>query len=254
MVEQTDTAIGQWRGAASSNEILAPDRLPSVVQGGRIDEIPAALETTPHRGRAGAPAPADARRQALLAVIMERPGLHLRGLSRQTGLEVGVLRHHLRRLEKEGLLRNHKDRNRKLYYPAQAKVPQEALIPDVEARVASEIQNQPGVSHKTLRTKLGLPRTTLDYHIKKLWRESRVAIVRVQGLRCYHPILERSRSEHVTLSSHITIAGSTLRTQDGLTVSPADGAPPAFITQVESNATGSAASEPASLVTARPSR
>lgn len=56
------------------------------------------------------------RQDIILKIIRENPGIHVRGLIDLTGLENGVITHHLDKLEKQGRVNSRKYSRYKRYY------------------------------------------------------------------------------------------------------------------------------------------
>jgi len=59
---------------------------------------------------------AQAVRSSVFSAIQKNPGIHLRGLARETGIRLGTLRHHLQMLSQTGKITGHPDAEALRYY------------------------------------------------------------------------------------------------------------------------------------------
>ncbi len=57
------------------------------------------------------------RLDTILQTIQHNPGIHVRGLIEETGMENGVITHYLSRLEKKGMIKTKKYTRYKRHYP-----------------------------------------------------------------------------------------------------------------------------------------
>ncbi|MCK4717393.1 MAG: VWA domain-containing protein, partial [Thermoplasmata archaeon] len=62
------------------------------------------------------------RREMIYNYIHEKPGEHFRGVEKALGLEVGVLTHHINKLEHEDYIRSRQDGMYRRFYPMDAKI------------------------------------------------------------------------------------------------------------------------------------
>ena len=105
------------------------------------------------------------RRRLLFQYIEAHPGIHLRALSRHCSMGLGVLRFHLRSLQRAGLVRTRRSGRRQIYLPSH-----------YEGRPASsrseqlleEIHRTRGVTPTQLAAQYGVSRMLVNYHVQRL--------------------------------------------------------------------------------------
>ncbi|MHB8632836.1 MAG: helix-turn-helix domain-containing protein [Thermoplasmatota archaeon] len=113
-------------------------------------------------------------RRGVLRAVLSHPGAHLRELEAITALGMGGLRHHLDRLERDGLVRHEFDLRFKRYYPtgldptlgrAMAVLRQAPLL-----RVARLMAKHPGLRVRDLSKRSSIPLSSLYGYLKRLER------------------------------------------------------------------------------------
>lgn len=112
-------------------------------------------------------------RKAVYDLVVRNPGVHLREIERLTNLPLGVVRYHLDRLQREGLIFAREDRYFKRFFP-------KGRIPDVPPetfaalrqaslrRIVLRLLNSPGATHAELKEALGIPASTLSSYLSIL--------------------------------------------------------------------------------------
>lgn len=106
-------------------------------------------------------------------IVREQPGIHFRGLGRAANVtSAGQLRHHLDRLEREGVLVEVEDGRYKRFFVAGAHDPK--LRPElarfaraVPRRIAMLLLGSP-MNRTELRRSLGCADSTLGYHLTRM--------------------------------------------------------------------------------------
>jgi predicted transcriptional regulator len=58
------------------------------------------------------------RKETILKIIQDIPGINLSELMKKTGLKTGVITHYLNRLEEQGVIKSQKATKHRRYYPA----------------------------------------------------------------------------------------------------------------------------------------
>ncbi len=109
-------------------------------------------------------------RKAVYDVVVNKPGIHLREIERDTNLPLGVVRYHLERLQAEGLITSEEDRYFKRFFPRNripnvptgtfAVLRQESL-----RRVVLHLLNNPASTHAQLMAALNLRPSTLSTYL-----------------------------------------------------------------------------------------
>lgn len=112
-------------------------------------------------------------RKRVYELVVKTPGVHLREIERLTNLPLGVVRYHLDRLQREGLIFSKEDRYFKRFFPKDRipNVPTEtfvALRQEGLRRIVLHLLNNPGSSHSELKSALGLPASTLSTYLSLL--------------------------------------------------------------------------------------
>ncbi len=108
------------------------------------------------------------RREMIYNYVQEHPGEHFRAIQRALGLEVGVLSHHLNKLEKGDYIRSRQDGIYRRFYPINSKIDMKLILSDVENRILTWIKKHPGSSQKDIANNLKLSRKVVNYHLKIL--------------------------------------------------------------------------------------
>lgn len=116
-------------------------------------------------------------RKRVYDLVVSSPGVHLREIERRTNLPLGVVRYHLDRLQREGLIFPEEDRYFKRFFPKN-KVPNvpgdtfAVLRQESLRRIVLAILNNPGSTHQTLMNELHLPASTLSTYLSILVRKN----------------------------------------------------------------------------------
>ncbi len=111
--------------------------------------------------------------QSIRRIVMEQPGIHFRGLGRAAKLSsAGQLRHHLDRLERQGVLIEVEDGRYKRYFVAgehdpklRSEIARFARV--VPRRIAKLLLVNP-MNRTELRRSLGCADSTLGYHLTRM--------------------------------------------------------------------------------------
>ncbi len=117
----------------------------------------------------------EARRRVFEAV-RDNPGIHMRGLQRETGIPMGTLRYQLRYLEKHGFVVEKKEGRMITYYPAGAGSVVDAqdkkylavLRQEIPRLIVLHLMMHSHSSHGELKPHFAVSASTLSYHLKKL--------------------------------------------------------------------------------------
>lgn len=148
-------------------------------------------------------------RQAILALVEDRPGIHFRDIARRLDLGHGILDHHLRKLTEAGVLEEHATESHRCYFPT-GRIPaseREALA-NVKAgsarRLMAALREHPGSSLSELAEAVGLARSTVSHHIARLedvrvvdaHREGRAKALRLTDLG--EEVLDRVEAQETT--------------------------------------------------------
>ncbi len=101
------------------------------------------------------------------AFLLRNPGVHMRRLSRELGIEMGTLRYALDQLERRGLVASKEERNLRAYFAA-GKLSQRdqglaSLLQQKRFRdIIVSVLSSPGATHSELSGRLGLKPSTLS--------------------------------------------------------------------------------------------
>lgn len=120
----------------------------------------------------------------IFAFIQNNPGLHLRGIERDLGINIGTLRHHLRYLEKMNLITSMLDNNQKLYYVKGRLGPHDKEISSLLQQkrfrdIILSIILKPGITPSELSQNLHLKASTLSKYMKILEQKKVISHVKV---------------------------------------------------------------------------
>jgi predicted transcriptional regulator len=123
-------------------------------------------------------------RRRIFRLVTKVPGVHLREIQKQLGLQVGVLEYHLNYLEKEGILSAQTDGYRKTYFVRADiqygdKVKLALLRQEAPRRIVIFVLLRERASFKELLDEMKSSKSTLSFHLKKLTEGGVVAAERV---------------------------------------------------------------------------
>lgn len=116
-----------------------------------------------------------ATRRRLYAVVKEYPGIHVREAARQLGTSMALVEYHLALLREHGLVRVSKEDGYARLYPTDAPAPSASereriglLRQRLPLRVTLTLLDDGPAKHKDLAEALGLGKSTLSFHLRKL--------------------------------------------------------------------------------------
>lgn len=116
-------------------------------------------------------------RAALLSMIRESPGVATAELSRRSSLAAGTLDHHLRTLEKAGVVKSLLVGRDRVWFEAGAKRPPLSERGSRAAILRAAVE-EPGLSKTDLARRLDLALPTILHHVKKLEGSGAVVVER----------------------------------------------------------------------------
>jgi len=120
-------------------------------------------------------------RRRIYVYVQNHPGEHFRSILVNLNLKNGTLAHHLYTLEKENLIRSHRDGLYRRFYPAGFKIDDSPLdLTPIQRRILETISHRPGVTQKEISEELALSTSTVNYNIKVI-KEKRLLDIRREG-------------------------------------------------------------------------
>jgi DNA-binding transcriptional ArsR family regulator len=133
-------------------------------------------------------------RRRIVATVREYPGLHLRELARQLDTSLALVEYHVAILTQNGLVRSERDeRYVRLFAKGDAQEPSPrerealgALRAKIPLQVTLYLLDQEGpIQHKTMVDALGLGKSKLSFHLRKL---EAAGLVRKTGDGRFEPV------------------------------------------------------------------
>lgn len=128
-------------------------------------------------------------RAEILALVTEHPGLPLTAMMDRLGIAWGTIYHHINRLSKAGLISTVQSGRRRLVYatsaPAAAREEKPTINSPMAHAIVKAVIESPGLDVAKLSEKLGEPRRSLYYHVKRLTTEGTIlsdSATRYRGL------------------------------------------------------------------------
>ncbi|OGS66075.1 MAG: hypothetical protein A3K59_07305 [Euryarchaeota archaeon RBG_19FT_COMBO_69_17] len=114
----------------------------------------------------------DSRRR-IYEFLEANPGVHLRLIGKVLGMSTGMLSYHLRYMERRGLLRSEEEGHRRRYFDARAFAEAQRKIigvlrQDVPRKIIMELLGYQERTFAELRAAVGVSKSTLSYHLKKM--------------------------------------------------------------------------------------
>jgi predicted transcriptional regulator len=112
--------------------------------------------------------------------IIANPGDNYNSIKRALGLNNGALAHHLRVLERAGVVRSRQDGMFKRFYPAGMKIPREngGEISEIQRILLGKVAESPGISQKEMGILLGLSKGVINYHVKVLLGKQLIKVIK----------------------------------------------------------------------------
>jgi len=107
-------------------------------------------------------------RQTIYDYVHSKPGSHLRKIKDDLGLPMGVLHHHINRLEREELIKSRNVGQYKRYFANGFKPVAETLLNEPQKAVYDQIMANPGIGPRDIASALELSRRNVYYHLETL--------------------------------------------------------------------------------------
>lgn len=188
---------------APNGSALAPRRL----TGASGDLVP----SVPSRERVREALLALASRRRIYERIQAVPGIHLRRLARESRVAVGTLEHHVRMLERHGLVQCHKEGTRRAYFALEgvdeADVRGLFLLRNRKWRpILLELLAVPGQTFEELHQALAVHGSTLAYHLRRLCEHRALDRTSVGRSSLYH-LREPERLKRLVTTYRSTFRG-----------------------------------------------
>lgn len=116
-------------------------------------------------------------RKKIYKLIEEYPGLHMREISRRTGMALNLVKYHLDQLKRYEMLDEIEENEYKRYFPREGerrvdyrdKRHLALLRQEIPLSIVVYLLNEEkAVSHRELKDELDIAPSTLSYHLKKM--------------------------------------------------------------------------------------
>jgi predicted transcriptional regulator len=129
------------------------------------------------------------RESQILTVIQNNPGIHIRGLMKETGMESGVITYHLNKLEKKGIIKSQKRTKHRRYFLVEIPEEQFAIIRNTrkptKMAIMLEIIVQGSPTFQDLVGKLNKSPSTISWNIAGLIKDGIIEKCTINGKKCY---------------------------------------------------------------------
>jgi len=129
------------------------------------------------------------RKQLILKIIQDTPGISLSNLMKKTGLETGVVTHYLDQLEEEGVIKSQKKSKHRRYYHASVLEEEYPIIRNIRKPTKKEVlfriivEGSP--SFKDLTLKIKKSPSTLSWNLSELIEEGVIEKCAKNGKEVY---------------------------------------------------------------------
>lgn len=125
-------------------------------------------------------------RRTIYEMIRLRPGTFLREMERELGMQVGMLSYHLRVLTEAGMIRAEQEGNHLRYFPANGFILNDrralSYLRNRTARaILMHVLDQGSIGFTDLQGPVGVSKSTLSYHLKRLAAAGLVMIRKGEG-------------------------------------------------------------------------
>jgi predicted transcriptional regulator len=115
-------------------------------------------------------------RDQIYQLIQQRPGMYYRSILKELSLKHGTLTHHLMRLERENLVRSHRDGLRVRFFPTSIGAIRTKSLTSQQIQILEAVRARPGMTQTELAMSLGMSRQAMHYHIDALRRASLIGV------------------------------------------------------------------------------
>lgn len=115
-------------------------------------------------------------REQIYQLIQQRPGTYYRSIRQELDLNHGTLTHHLMRLERENLIRSHRDGLRVRFFPTSIGAIRTKALTSQQIRILESVRARPGMTQTELALSLGMSRQAMHYHVDALRRASLIGV------------------------------------------------------------------------------
>ena len=120
-------------------------------------------------------------RRRIYVYVQNHPGEHFRSILVNLNLKNGTLAHHLYTLEKENLVRSHREGLYRRFYPAGFKIDESPMdLTPLQRKMLERITNMPGITQKELSEELEISTSTVNYNIKAI-KDKRLVYMKKDG-------------------------------------------------------------------------
>lgn len=129
------------------------------------------------------------RQEQILKIIQDMPGIHVRGLIKETGFENGVVVHYLQQLEKQGKIKSQKRPKFLRYYSMDVSDDEFPVIRNMrkptKKQVLFQILIEGTPSFQDLTIKVNKAPGTISWNLSELINEGVVEKCKKDGKQCY---------------------------------------------------------------------
>jgi len=127
-------------------------------------------------------------RQNIYDHIRENPGVHMRGIKNELELPMGVLNHHLYRLETEEMIKSRKDGQYKLYFPVGYRTESGPHLSKTQKAILDAIERAPGKTPGDYAKATDKSLKTVYYHVETLERQGLISIRKEGKMKMCFPV------------------------------------------------------------------
>ncbi|WP_187146523.1 winged helix-turn-helix transcriptional regulator [Nitrosopumilus maritimus] len=129
------------------------------------------------------------RKTKILKIIQANPGIHVRGVIKESSFENGVVTHYLRQLTEDGVVRTQKRSRYHRYYPVDVEEKEFPVIRNMRKPTKKEIlfriMVEGNPSFKDLTLKIDKSPSTISWNVSELVKEGVVEKCKKDGKQCY---------------------------------------------------------------------
>lgn len=126
------------------------------------------------------------KRQKILEIVMENPGISLKNLQDTMNEDRSTLRYHVRLIEEEGWIYSLKAGNRRLLFPAwQKPINTTALKSERKREILEILKKNGGMTARELADELGMNLKSVYHHLGDL---KKAGLVKVDGVKKWRAI------------------------------------------------------------------